>query len=237
MYKQVCCLPIIRKSSNLDIAGHSTYCDETGGDYYDFLNVSELSENQIVLALGDVMGHGAAAAMLMATARGILRSRAEMSGTLAEMLTHMNKLLAIDTGGTRFMTMMLMILDLETGKGRWASAGHDPPVVYDSQSDEFIEMGDESGLPLGIVEEETYEEMEFENVRSGQTYLIATDGLWEAQPAEGELFGWDRMKEAVRRHASLPAEEMKVRILAELDEFMGDEKPHDDVTFIIAKVK
>ena len=70
----------------------------------------------------------------------------------AEVLTHMNKLLAQDTGGTRFMTMMLMILDLSSGEGRWTSAGHDPPVIYDPETDDFIELKGETGLPLGIME-------------------------------------------------------------------------------------
>ena len=72
--------------SGLDIAGHSTYCDETGGDYYDFLDVSGADKDTAVVALGDVMGHGVAAAMLMATARGILRSRCSVAGSLADCL-------------------------------------------------------------------------------------------------------------------------------------------------------
>lgn len=221
----------------LDISGHSTYCDETGGDYYDFLDVSGLSENQVILALGDVMGHGAAAAMLMATARGILRSRTHSPGTMAEMLTHMNLLLAQDTGGSRFMTMMLMVLDLETGKGRWTSAGHDPAIIYDTGTEEFIELEGETGMPLGIMEEETYEEMEFENVRSGQVYLIATDGLWEAHNAAGEQYGWERLRESVRRHAKLSADEINENLRADLTAFLVDAKPHDDVTFIVVKIQ
>jgi serine phosphatase RsbU (regulator of sigma subunit) len=66
----------------LDIAGHSTYCDETGGDYFDFLNIKGLPPSTTAIAVGDVVGHGVAAAMLMATARGILRSRCRGNGTL-----------------------------------------------------------------------------------------------------------------------------------------------------------
>ena len=77
----------------LDIAGHSTYCDETGGDYYDFLDVHGVDDDTAVIAIGDVMGHGVAAAMLMATARGILRSRCSVPGSLADFLEHLNAML------------------------------------------------------------------------------------------------------------------------------------------------
>ena len=80
------------KLKGLDISGHSTYCDETGGDYYDFLDVAGLSENSVAIALGDVMGHGVAAAMLMATARGVLRSRCQEPGSLSDLLNHMNQI-------------------------------------------------------------------------------------------------------------------------------------------------
>lgn len=227
----------IPEINDLDISGHSTYCDETGGDYYDFLEIGSLTEGQVVLALGDVMGHGAAAAMLMATARGILRSRTQAPGTMAELLTHMNRLLAEDTGGSRFMTMILVVLDLKSGQGRMVSAGHDMPIVYDPENDEFAELPDEGGLPLGLIEDEVYEEMIFPNVRSNQVYLIATDGLWEAYNSAGEQYGLDRLKESVRRHAKLTAEEINAGLLADFNAFLGDANPHDDVTFIVAKVR
>jgi serine phosphatase RsbU (regulator of sigma subunit) len=67
----------------LDIAGHATYCDETGGDYYDFLKIAGQPDTTAAIVVGDVVGHGVAAAMLMATARGILLSRCRTPGSLA----------------------------------------------------------------------------------------------------------------------------------------------------------
>ena len=218
----------------LDVAGHSTYCDETGGDYYDFLEVIGLSKSAVAVALGDVMGHGVAAAMLMATARGILRSRCRQPGTLAELLTHMNDLLVDDTGGERFMTMLLMTIDVESGHMTWASAGHDPPIIYDTTSGEFVER-EGGGLPLGVSEDETYEEHASADVRPGQIYLASTDGLWEAANSEGEIFGKDRLRDAIRRSADLPAEDMAKAIRDELARFRGDASQDDDITFVIVK--
>ena len=220
----------------LDITGHSTYCDETGGDYYDFLDVSKIADNTVALALGDVMGHGAAAAMLMATARGILRSRSRHQGSLAEMLMHMNDLLHEDTGGERFMTMILMVVDAETMSGFWASAGHDPPIIYDPRDDSFNEW-DAGGLPLGIMEGADYEEMTFDNLCSGQIFLIATDGLWEGHNAQGEMIGKERLCDTIRANADKSADEIGEALKKCLDDFLDGEPHHDDVTFVLAKIR
>ena len=224
------------KLEGFDISGHSTYCDETGGDYYDFLDVEGLSDKAVAVALGDVMGHGVAAAMLMATARGILRSRCQESGSLAELLNHMNGLLAEDTGGERFMTMMLMTIDTENHEIRWSSAGHDPPILYDAELGEFVERKCEGGLPLGIIEESDYKEYSAADVRSGQIYIVSTDGLWETGNDQDELFGKDRLCDLVRRHADRPADEISSRIRDELAAFRGLVSQDDDVTFVVVKI-
>jgi sigma-B regulation protein RsbU (phosphoserine phosphatase) len=220
----------------LDVAGHSTYCDETGGDYYDFLDLSGLDGQSLCVALGDVMGHGVAAAMLMATARGILRSRTQESGSLADLLTHMNQLLVHDTGGTRFMTMLLATLDQEGRALRWASAGHDPPFCYDPASGRFVEL-EGTGMPLGILEEEAYEEHTFTDVRAGQVFFMATDGVWEMQSPDGEQFGKQRVNDLIAAHHDESAEAIRQHILRALLGFRGDDSQDDDVTFVIVKVR
>ncbi|MBW2408410.1 MAG: SpoIIE family protein phosphatase, partial [Deltaproteobacteria bacterium] len=133
----------------LDIVGHATYCDETGGDYFDFLDINGLPETTAAIAVGDVAGHGVPAAMLMATARGILQSRCQHPGNLADLLTHLNDLLVEDTGGEGFMTMLLMTVDARRKEMRWATAGHEVPMIYDPESDEFIELKS-TGMVLGL---------------------------------------------------------------------------------------
>ncbi len=227
----------VPKIEGLDIAGHSTYCDETGGDYYDFLDVAGLSETTTAIAVGDVVGHGIAAAMLMATARGILRSRCGQIGSLGELLTHMNQHLTRDVGvGTgRFMTMLLMTLDAHRKEMYWASAGHDPPIVYDPQTDRFVDF-DLGGVPLGIVEGQTYEEYVFDDVRANQVYVAATDGVWETRNSSDELFGKDRIRELIRQSAPEPAAVIGELLHAELSRFRGEHSQDDDITFVIIKV-
>ncbi len=220
----------------LDIAGHATYCDETGGDYFDFLKIAGQPETTATIVVGDVVGHGVAAAMLMATARGILRSRCRTPGNLAELLAHLNNQLVEVTGGDRFMTMLLMAVDAEGSAMRWASAGHDAPLVYDPVEERFHEFNGGS-ISLGLNKKAEYEEHVFTEVKSGQVYMASTDGLWEAFDGNGEMFGKDRIRDLIRRFANLPAAEICNRINAELSNFLGDSKPDDDLTFVIVKVK
>ncbi len=221
--------------TGLDIAGHSNYCDETGGDYYDFLDVSGLGDRSVCVALGDVMGHGVAAAMLMATARGILRSSSQQDPSLAGLLTHLNRLLVADTGGKRFMTMLLMTLDPANHELRWASAGHEPPFYYDPETNRYHEL-DGSGLPLGLFAEEIYEDHTFRDVRTGQVFFMATDGVWETLGPQGEQFGKQRIREILEQHHNESAEAISRRIHDALHRFRGDDSQDDDVTFVVVRV-
>ena len=220
----------------LDIAGHATYCDETGGDYYDFLKIAAQPDTTAGIVVGDVVGHGVASALLMATARGIVRSRCRTPGSLADLLTHLNNQLVKDTGGDRFMTMLLMAVDAERKEMRWASAGHDAPFVYDLHEDRFHELNG-SNLSLGLKKGIKYEEQLFTAVKSGQIYLASTDGLWEAFHKNGEMFGKDRIRNLIRRFANLSAKKICDRMNAELSNFLGDTDPNDDMTFVVVKVK
>jgi len=225
----------IPKIDGLDIAGHATYCDETGGDYFDYLRIAGLPDTTAAIAVGDVVGHGVAAAMLMATARGILRSRCRTPGTLADLLTHLNDLLVDDTGGDRFMTMLLMTVDAKHTEMRWSTAGHDVPIVYEPATDRFREFKG-SGMTLGLVKGVKYEEHRFTDVQSGQVYMVLTDGLWEAFNKDGEMFGKNRVCNLIRRFANLPAAEISEHINTKFSKFLGEKSQKDDVSYVIVKV-
>ncbi len=227
--------------TGLDIAGHSTYCDETGGDYYDYLDVQPLvgggasGQSRVALAIGDVMGHGVAAAMLMATARGILRSRCDEPASLGELLTHLNELLVGDTGGKRFMTMLLVILDGDTGEMDWASAGHDPPIIYLATEDRFAEL-DGGGIPLGLFAGQAYETDTEGPFAAGDIVVLSTDGLWEARMTDGEFYGKERLEQIIRKHAGKTAEEIAAAIRADHIAACGEASQDDDITFVVAKM-
>jgi serine phosphatase RsbU (regulator of sigma subunit) len=219
----------------LDVAGHSTYCDETGGDYYDFLVLDQAAPDAVLVALGDVMGHGVAAALVMASARAVLRDRALASGSLAELMSRLNQFISADHHGERFMTMHLSIIDSKSATMRWASAGHDPAIVYDPADDAFKEVG-EGDLPLGIMEETEYSEHSYGPLRAGQVILVGTDGVWEMPDAKGSPFGKDRLREIIRASADQSAAGIAAAINDRLTSFRGVAKQVDDVTFVIIRM-
>jgi serine phosphatase RsbU (regulator of sigma subunit) len=219
----------------LDVAGHSTYCDETGGDYYDFLVLDRAAPDAVLVALGDVMGHGVAAALVMASARAVLRDRAVAAGSLAELMGRLNRFISADHNGERFMTMHLSIIDAKSATLRWVSAGHDPAILYDPCDGSFKQVG-EGGLPLGIMDETEYSEHTYGPLRAGQVIFVGTDGVWEMPDVKGEAFGKERLLDTIRELADRPAAEISAAIHERLTCFRGDAKQVDDVTYVVIKL-
>ena len=220
--------------AGLDLAGHSTYCDETGGDYYDYLVLDQPHPRGALIALGDVMGHGVSAALVMAGARAVLRTRAGVDGNLAKMIATLNRLLCEDLGGERFMTMHLSYVDLDARAYRWCSAGHDPALIWDPRKKAFDQI-DAGNLPLGVVEDTVYDEASYA-LEGGEVIVIGTDGIWETCNAEGQQFGKQRLREAVHAKIDRPAAEIVDEIVRRLNEFRGAGRREDDVTLVVARV-
>lgn len=219
----------------LDVAGRTRYCDATGGDYFDFVDISRVSDSTTLIALGDVMGHGMASALLMATARAALRSQAMEDGSLSGVMNKVNRVLASDTRHGRFMTMSLLNVNPATGVVRWASAGHDPVIVFHPSDQRFVEL-EGGGLPLGIVADQDYEEYRGEGIVAGDILLIGTDGIWELRNPAGEMYGKERLRRFIRAQARSTAAEMAQALQAELREFSEDGSVQDDVTFVFIRV-
>lgn len=220
-----------------DIAGYNASCDETGGDYYDFLHLQNAHPEKpgtLILVLGDMMGHGLPSALLMAGARGALRSAIHTCATPGALLSHLNDVFFRDTDGQRFMTMCLVAFDLERCEVKWASAGHDPPIIFDPADRQFHEP--EGGdVPLGVLEHVTYEDYAYDDSCAGQILFLGSDGVWETYSVAGEQFGKERLKAILAAHAHRTAEEIKTEVLFALEQFRGTAGTRDDVTFIILK--
>lgn len=216
-----------------DISGSSVYCDETGGDYYDFINIDQ---DRLAVVVGDVSGHGVSSALLMATARALIMLRASMPGQAAEIINDVNKQLSLDSYQTGdFMTFFYCELTWTERKVCWVRAGHDPALLYDSHTGEFDELKGH-GLALGV--DYTFEYDEFHRTLApGQTVLIGTDGIWEMHNEVGEMFGKDRVKEIIRNNISATAKEIIAAITDALNKFRGSKQPEDDITMVVIKVQ
>jgi len=226
----------IPQIQGLDIAARSIYCDETGGDLYDFLELNHRKADCIGIAVGDVSGHGIPAALLMATVRAFLKSRVTQPGSTAEVISDVNRLITHDTGETgQFMTLFYASIDSGEKELRWVRAGHDPAVLYDPITDTFSELSGR-GMAIGVNESYVYREGGIVNLSGGKIILIGTDGLWEASNEAGEMFGKNRLQPIIRQNASISADEILDAIIQAVQNFRASAKQDDDITLVVIKV-
>lgn len=218
-----------------DLAGRSIYSDQTGGDYYDFIELHHEGRNLVGVAVGDVTGHGIAAALLMTTARALIRSLASAPGNLSRMMRRTNRSLAADAYAGRYMTLFFLVLDPDRRTVHWTSAGHDPALVYDPLEGRFGELAG-TDIPLGIETEWPFKEFSRGDWAEGQIIVLGTDGIWETRNPAGRMFGKDRLQTIVRENAGLSAEEILEAITRALVEFRQDRTQTDDVTAVVIKV-
>ena len=218
-----------------EVVGHSHYCDETGGDYYDFIDLTSLGADRVGIALGDISGHGVGAALLMASARAVLRSHApDHSGDLAALFDDINVHLVRDTGEGYFMTLFYGVLDARQRSLMWASGGHDPAMWVHRSSGRIEELPN-TGIPLGIIEETSYEGRGPVHMESGDVILIGTDGIWEAADSGGRMFGKQRLRDVLAANASRHATEIRTAIAEAVTSFRGPAPQKDDVTLVVIK--
>ncbi len=224
------------KIAGLDIAGQSIYCERTGGDYYDYLEMGDHKQGKIGIVVGDVSGHGISAALLMASARSSLRQRALLSGNIAQIVSDVNRQLTRDVEESgRFMTLFCSEIDIQSRSIRWVRAGHEPAIFYDPATNTFEELKG-PGMALGVDESWTYEEKQKSGLTRGQIIVFGTDGIWEAHNARGEIFGKESLFEIIREYAAKSAKEIVAAIIDELNRFRQDAIPEDDVTLVVVKV-
>ena len=220
----------------LDVAATLVYCDETGGDYYDFPDTSDTHPGDFTVAIGDVSGHGIPAALMMATARAFLRQRSTMPGTLVDIVSDVNWQMARDfeeTGG--FMTLFYLTINTQKKCLHWVRAGHDPAIFYNPRTDTFEELRGE-GIALGVDMDRHFAQYQKTNLKKGQIILLGSDGLWEARNSRGKMFGKKTIYKITRKHADASAREILTSCFHEFNVFLGDRAPEDDVTLVVIKI-
>jgi sigma-B regulation protein RsbU (phosphoserine phosphatase) len=217
----------------LDMAARSLYCDETGGDYYDFIGNDN---KQLDAVIGDVSGHGISSAILMASVRAFLRQRAHLPGNLSRMMSDVNRQLIDDVEDSgNFMTLFYLRLDPAQRCLSWIRAGHDPAIFYNPISDRFNDMHGK-GLALGISGQAVFEENERTGLIPGQIIVLATDGVWEACNKEGDMFGKAPLYRIVRQNRNAVAEDILGKCFQALEEFQTGTVREDDITMMVIKI-
>ena len=198
---------------------------EVGGDFYDFF---ELEDGQLGLVVGDATGKGVPAALVMASARSMLRAVAQgTEHSPGGVLGRVNDALATDIPPNMFITCFYAILDPESGRLLYANAGHDLPYVWQSGEAEELRA---RGMPLGLMPGMSYEQKEIV-LEGGDSALFYSDGLVEAHDPQRDLFGFPRLRGLVAEHGKQGS--LQEALLEELYSFVGEGwEQEDDITLL-----
>ncbi len=214
---------------HFDIAGTTQPHDEVGGDYYDFIPVSE---TRLGLAIADVSGKGIPAALIMAGFRMSLLAEIRNEFAIRAVMRKVNSLVYESTDGGKFVTALYGVLDYKNRMLIFSNAGHNPPILW--HRDGSIEYLTEGGVALGVLPDARYEERPMA-LRSGDVLVMYTDGVSEAESPSLEQFGTQRIERCIARLADRSAQEVLDGIVAEVIEWSGERGPNDDLTLLVLK--
>ncbi|HET8799397.1 MAG TPA: PP2C family protein-serine/threonine phosphatase, partial [Thermoanaerobaculia bacterium] len=212
----------------LGLDARSIPCFEVGGDYYDFL---ELPGGELGIAIGDVSGKGVGAALIMSSIQAALRVAAPIEPSLSSLMARLNALLFRMAGGRKYVTFFFGRYSPESGELRYVNAGHNPPLLLDGERLESIAS---TGRPIGILADASYEERRV-TLAPGATLFLYTDGLNEANNAEEEEFGMQRLRDCVARAARGPLAEIATSVLEEIHAFEDGAHAADDKTIVVLR--
>ena len=217
----------------LELAGTSIYCDETGGDYYDYF---QLPQNRLGIVVADASGHGVGAAMHMATVRAFLHSGIRDYVSPAKLLNDVNLHVTRDSSKTgRFMSMFFLEIDPKDKTLKWVRAGHEPALLYDMGTNTFDRL-DGKGMVLGVDDSHRYIDNHRDGWKAGDIIFIGTDGIHETRSDSDQLFGQDRLQQIIRKEANASAESINTSVITAVDNFRGQAAQEDDVTMVVIKL-
>jgi serine phosphatase RsbU (regulator of sigma subunit) len=225
--------------AGLDIAGRSVAAEHALGDYYDFV---PLAGGRIAVAIGDVAGHGIGPALLMSSARSLLRSffdddggasdprRPRLAGLCARINTHFER----DTDGSMFMSLFVALFETASRSFSWCNAGHTPPLLV--RRGGRIEELKATGLAPGIERDTPFEERGPVTLEPEDVLVMLTDGVIEARGDEG-MFGRERLQRVIGAHAKEGAAGLIEAIHRAVTRHCGGDAPADDWTIVVVRAR
>ncbi len=210
-----------------EVFGVTVPSRQVGGDYYDFVVVDR---RWLVVVVADVSGKGIPASILTATLQATVRSNADAQTNPVGMMGRLNRLLYRNTSASEFATLFYVVVDLHTGRARYANAGHDFPFLLGNGAAHPLA---ESGIVLGCIDEFEYHENHFD-IPAGGALVVFTDGVTDSESRAGESYGGDRLRAVLERHAGESARDMCRRVIEDVRTF-GDGENQDDLTLVVLK--
>jgi sigma-B regulation protein RsbU (phosphoserine phosphatase) len=220
--------------AGLDYAGACRPALGVGGDYYDFIR---LSDTELGIAIGDVSGKGISAALLMAALRAYLHGQTLHRVTdLADVMVNLNRLVYESSSANRYATFFYAQYDASTRVLDYVNAGHNPPSIFRTRNDRHDVLRLETGGPvIGLMPDCTYSQGRV-TLEEGDVLVLFTDGISEAMNAAGEEWGEERLTQVVVANPALPARELIELITRTSNEFVAGAAQYDDMTLITARV-
>ncbi|MCE2436702.1 MAG: SpoIIE family protein phosphatase [Pseudomonadales bacterium] len=217
---------------------YSMYADmeparEVGGDFYD---IHSLPDNRVGFAIADVSGKGVPAALFMMSARTLLKGSALMFNTPEKILAETNSILSDDNEAMMFVTVWYAIYDPESRELSFANGGHNPPLlVHPDGSSKMLQS--DTGVPLGIVGRTSFEQVSIE-LDVGDTLVLYTDGVNEAENQDRDLYGMDRFQALFQgREPFASGKEANDAVFEAVHEFAAGAEQSDDITCLTLLVK
>ncbi len=221
---------IFRHYEAFEVAARSIPCRYVGGDFYDVIT---LPDGSAMFVLGDVSGKGISAALLAAMAQGGIQTQLGIGLSLAEAIGNLNRLIAQKSSANRFITLFCGVLDRE-GSLSYVNAGHNPPIL--ARRDGRVELLSTESLLLGAFDFAEYQARQT-RLEPGDVIVVFTDGVTEALNASNEMFGDERLERLVSASVETSAEQIRERILEEVQAFTRGLPQGDDITLLAIKAK
>ncbi|MCL2014204.1 MAG: SpoIIE family protein phosphatase [Oscillospiraceae bacterium] len=209
---------------------------EVGGDFYDFFLVDE---STIAVVMADVSGKGVPAALFMVIAKTLIKNNAQDGKSPKEVFEAVNNILCENNDAGMFVTAFMGYLDIPSGKFSYVNAGHNPPLIRNSQSEhgrrfEWLKLN--PGFVLAGMEDMCYTQYEIA-LKPGDELFLYTDGVTEAVNNENKLFTDPLLLETANSYIDLPLKEFTVSIKREIDKFAGNAEQADDITMLVLRYK
>jgi sigma-B regulation protein RsbU (phosphoserine phosphatase) len=222
--------------SSVDLAGFNHPAMDIGGDYYDFIHIDE---KHIGLAIADVSGKGIGGALMMAVCRSVLRENAQNVYDPSSMLSSLNQTLSSNLADDMFISILYMVLNLETHLLSYARAGHEAPIII-RNGDRQAEQIETAGIAIGLVDSETFGhviETRTLSLRPGDMVVTYTDGVTEAMNSNHEEWGKEKLLHSIENMTDSPVKDLLESIRNDVISFTGANRQHDDMTMLALKIK
>lgn len=210
-----------------EIYASMTPAKEVGGDFYDFFFVDH---DHLALVCADVSGKGVPAALFMVIGKTLIKNRAQLGGSPSEVLAYANEQLCEGNDAELFVTVWLAIIEISTGRGIAANAGHEHPALMRADG-EFELVKYRHSPAVATFPGLTFKEHEFE-LNPGDKLFVYTDGVTEATDSSNVLFGEERLVASLNSGKDLTPDKLIENVKSDIDRFVGDAPQFDDITML-----